>query len=81
MTFDERALDGLRDTLAADDYAMSVRDRGSRVMVRITAGPLASSECLVPKPAMLGVLTDALGVPGHAITLIYPTDRVLYGPV
>jgi hypothetical protein len=81
VTINERALAGLRDTLAAEDYAMSVRQRETRVLVRITAGPLASSERLVPKTSMLSVLTDALGVPGHSITLIYPTDRVLYGPV
>ena len=74
MSIDESALDGLRSTLAAYDYALDVTESGSGVEVRITAGPDACEECLVPKPIMRSVLGPALGVPEDAIALIYPAD-------
>lgn len=78
MTIDENALAGLRATLAADDYAMDVSEVGGtgEVQVRITAGPEACAECLVPKPIMRSVLHRALAVPEEAITLVYPGDAV-----
>ena len=75
MRVDETAVAGLRSTLAADDYAMEITEEGSGVLVRITAGPAACADCLVPQPIMLGILGGALGVPEDAITLVYPTDR------
>ena len=74
MTIDETALDGLRSTLAADDYALAVTESGAGVEVRITAGPDACAECLVPKPIMRSMLGPALGVPEEAVALIYPSD-------
>jgi hypothetical protein len=74
MTIDQTALAGLRSTLAADDYAMDVREAGGGLEVRISAGPQACAECLVPKPIMLGILRNALGVPEYAITLHYPAE-------
>jgi hypothetical protein len=74
VTIDETALDGLRSTLAADDYRMSVTESGSSVEVRITAGPDACADCLVPEPIMRHVLHAALGVPEDAIVLVYPSD-------
>jgi hypothetical protein len=62
----------LRATLAADDYAMEVDRAGPGVLVRITAGPAACAECLVPPTIMLGILGGALGVPEQEITLVYP---------
>jgi hypothetical protein len=75
------ALTGLRDTLAADDYQLSVEHSDTGVEVRITAGPDACADCLVPKPLMRSILTDALGVGDDAITLIYPADEPPDGPV
>jgi hypothetical protein len=72
VSIDESALDGLRSTLAADDYALDVTESGSGVEVRITAGPNACEECLVPEPIMLSILAPALGVPADAISLVYP---------
>jgi hypothetical protein len=75
VTIDESALAGLRATLAADDYAMEVGEaEGRGVEVRITAGPQACDECLVPKPIMRSILHRALAVPEEAITLVYPGD-------
>jgi hypothetical protein len=71
---DETALAGLRDTLAADDYRLAVQESGPGVEVRITAGPDACEDCLVPKPLMRSILHSALGVPEERITLVYPTD-------
>jgi hypothetical protein len=74
VTIDETALDGLRATLAADDYAMQMHRDGAGVQVRITAGPDACADCLVPKPIMRSILHSALGVPEEAIALVYPGD-------
>jgi hypothetical protein len=71
---DETALADLRRTLAADDYAMDVRRDGDGVLVRITAGPDACADCLVPPPIMKGILGGALGVPEESISLVYPQD-------
>jgi hypothetical protein len=74
MTIDESALDGLRSTLAADDYRLAVTESGPGVEVRITAGPDACEDCLVPKPVMRSILGPALGVPEDSIALVYPVD-------
>lgn len=74
MTVDETALTGLREMLAADDYRLTVTESGDGVAVRITAGPDACDDCLVPKSVMRGVLRNALGVAEENITLEYPAD-------
>jgi hypothetical protein len=74
MKIDKSALDNLEKTLAADDYRLAVAESGSGARVRITAGPEACADCLVPKPLMRSVLHTALGVPEEEITLIYPED-------
>jgi len=74
VSIDESALADLRGALAADDYQLAVAESADGVAVRITAGPAACEECLVPKPLMRSVLRDALGVAEESITLIYPTD-------
>jgi hypothetical protein len=74
VSIDENALAGLRSTLEADDYRMSVTESGTSVEVRITAGPDACADCLVPKPIMRSLLHAALGVPEDAIVLMYPTE-------
>jgi hypothetical protein len=74
LSIDESALSGLRSTLEADDYRMSVTESGSSVEVTITAGPNACADCLVPKPIMRNILHAALGVPEDAIVLVYPGE-------
>jgi hypothetical protein len=69
MTVDE-----IRTTLAADDYHLTVVNKGDSVEVRIAAGPDACADCLIPKPLMRAMLGDALAVPEHTINLRYPTD-------
>jgi hypothetical protein len=74
VTIDESALTRIKDTLAADDYRLTVAEVGAGVEVRIAAGPDACDDCLVPKPLMRAMLHDALGVPEDAITVVYPAD-------
>ena len=74
MSIDESALSGLRSTLEADDYRMSISESGGTVEVTITAGADACADCLVPKPIMRNILHAALGVPEDAIVLRYPAD-------
>jgi hypothetical protein len=74
MTADESALTAIRTTLAADDYHLTVASTGEGVEVRITAGPDACADCLVPKSLMRAMLRDALAVPEDTITLRYPAD-------
>ncbi|MEQ3549554.1 hypothetical protein WIS52_03635 [Pseudonocardia nematodicida] len=72
MSIDPAALDGLRSTLAADDYTLDVAETGDGLEARITAGPDACADCLVPKDMMRSVLGSALGVPEDRITVHYP---------
>ncbi len=74
MSIDENALSGLRSTLEADDYHMSISESGGTVEVTITAGADACADCLVPKPIMRNILHAALGVPEDSIVLVYPAD-------
>jgi hypothetical protein len=86
MSIDESAIADLRSSLEADDYRLTVTETGTGtgtgtgteagpgIEVRITAGPEACDDCLVPKPIMRSVLHSALGVPEDAIALVYPTD-------
>ena len=74
LSIDESAVSGLRSTLEADDYRMSVAESGAGVEVTITAGPDACADCLVPKPIMRNILHAALGVPEDAIVLTYPGE-------
>jgi hypothetical protein len=71
---DGQAVADLRRTLAADDYAMEIDRAGPGVLVRITAGPDACADCLVPPPIMRGILGGALGVPEGEITVVYPEE-------
>lgn len=73
-TFDDAALTRIRNTLAADGYHLTATPTATGVEVRITAGPDACDDCLVPKPLMRAMLHDALGVPESTITVHYPTD-------
>jgi hypothetical protein len=74
VSIDESALSGLRSTLEADDYRMSISESGGTVEVTITAGADACADCLVPKAIMRNILHAALGVPEDAIVLVYPAD-------
>ena len=64
----------VRTTLEADGYQIEVKETGDRVGVQILATPDACEDCLVPKPLMRTMLTDALGVPEQAIDLSYPGE-------
>ncbi|ALE81141.1 hypothetical protein WY02_25250 [Pseudonocardia sp. AL041005-10] len=76
MTIDHAALDGLRAGLEADDYAMEVTESDDRLQVRISAGPDACADCLVPKDMMRAVLHSALGVPEERIEIGYPGETL-----
>lgn len=55
------ALREFRDMMARDGYELSwseIEDR--RIVVEIAAGPDACSDCLVPKPVMESIMSDAL---------------------
>ena len=49
---------------ARDDFAAG----------KITAGPDACEDCLVPKDLMRGILSKQLGVDGDSIDIAYPVD-------
>lgn len=55
-----RALEGLRASLAADDYRLDVAVEDGAVRVQVEAGPQACAECLVPEPMMENIVRDAL---------------------
>jgi hypothetical protein len=73
----QEGLEAMRTTLAADGYALDVREADGRVDVRISvADPQACEDCLAPEPIMRGILQQTLGVPGQSIDLTYPAGSV-----
>jgi hypothetical protein len=72
---DETGLQTLRVALEADGYLIEVREEDGRLDARISATAAACEDCLVPKPVMLAMLHQALGVPEQSITLRYPGER------
>jgi hypothetical protein len=71
---DDTGLRTMRAALEADGYRLDVNERGERLEARISAGPGACEDCLVPKPVLLAMLRQALGVPEQAIDLHYPGE-------
>jgi hypothetical protein len=57
----DAALQGLRDTLQADGYALewSLAEQ-NQIEVRVVAGADACADCLVPPELMRTILSDAL---------------------
>jgi hypothetical protein len=73
-TVDQAGLRAMRAALEADGYLLDVREADERLEARISAGPEACEECLVPKPIMRAMLQAALGVPERSIDLHYPGE-------
>jgi len=71
---DDSGLRTMRAALEADGYLLDVNERGERLEARISAGPGACEDCLVPKPVLLAMLQQALGVPERSIDLRYPGE-------
>jgi hypothetical protein len=71
---DEAGLQTMRAALEADGYLLHVSEDGERLEARISAGPGACEDCLVPKPVLRAMLQQALGVPERAIDLRYPGE-------
>lgn len=72
---DESGLQSLRSSLEADGYQLHVDEVGDRLDVRISAGPDACPDCLVPEPILRGILGQTLGVPEQSIDLTYPREH------
>jgi hypothetical protein len=71
---DEAGLRTMRAALEADGYLLDVSEDGERLEARISAGPSACEDCLVPKPILRTMLQQALGVPEDSIDLLYPGE-------
>lgn len=70
----DAALQGLRDTLEADGYALewSLAEQ-DQIEVRVVAGADACADCLVPAELMRTILSDALsGTPYHVGSITLP---------
>jgi hypothetical protein len=73
------ALRPISQALESDGYNVAVELDGGEVTVRVSAGPDACAECLVPKPLMRELVLQALGDAGIGIAadevkLAYPGD-------
>ena len=70
------ALQGFRDMLAGDGYELRWSlSSPDRVVVQILAGPDACADCLVPRPLMEAIMSDALGPTPYALDrIVLPTD-------
>jgi hypothetical protein len=71
---DEAGLRTMRAALEADGYLLEVNEDGERLDARVSAGPEACEDCLVPKSIMRAMLQQALGVPEQSIDLRYPGE-------
>lgn len=71
---DDAGLRTMRAALEADGYLLDVTEDGERLDARISAGPGACEDCLVPKTIMRAMLQQALGVPEQSIDLRYPGE-------
>jgi hypothetical protein len=71
---DEAGLTALRSALEADGYLLDVSEAAGRLDARISAGPDACADCLVPKPVLRAMLHQTLGVPEQSIDLHYPDE-------
>lgn len=68
----DEALRGFRDMLATDGYELRWSlSSPDRVVVQVVAGEGACADCLVPRPLMEGILSDALAPTPYAL------DRVV----
>ena len=70
------ALQGFRDMLASDGYTLSwsVTDHNG-VVVRIAAGPDACADCLVPRPVMETIMSNALEPTPYTLDhIVLPND-------
>jgi hypothetical protein len=70
MSTDEvnTALQGLRDTLAADGYELVwSREEANRIGIRVVAGSDACADCLVPPELMRSIVDDQLGGIGYRV--------------
>jgi hypothetical protein len=74
MTADEPGLAALRHALEADGYQLDLEEDAGRLVASISATPWACDDCLVPKPVMLAMIEQALGVPQQSIDLRYPGE-------
>ena len=74
----EATLAGFREGLVADGYDLLVDEvAGDIAKLRITAGPDACAECLVPKDLMIDMLKASLeDLPSiKKVELVYPSDH------
>ncbi|HZN77587.1 MAG TPA: hypothetical protein VFC00_38720 [Micromonosporaceae bacterium] len=64
----EKALQGLRDTLATDGYELvwSMED-GDRIGIRVVPGSEACADCLVPPELMRSIVDDELGTTPYRV--------------
>jgi hypothetical protein len=57
----DAALAGLRSTVAADGYELDWSlEPGEKIGIRVTAGPDACAECLVPPDLMRSIVDNEL---------------------
>jgi hypothetical protein len=75
----DAALRPVSDGLRSDGYEVEVSVVDDVISVRVTAGPDACADCLVPKPLMTDIVVQALGdvglqVPSERVRLTYPGD-------
>ncbi len=74
----EAALAGLRAGYEADGYELTVEDvSDGAARIRISAGPNACEECLVPKPIAVGIIRKTLTALPEIVrvSVAYPVDK------
>lgn len=72
----DTALQQFRELLAADGYALTwTNPAEDRVVVQVEAGAEACADCLVPRPVMEAIMSEALeATPYRLDRVVLPTD-------
>lgn len=68
-------LEDLQTMLSVDGYSLAVDTADGKTKAVITAGEGVCGDCLVPKPVLAGLLSQALDVPADTIAIEYPEEE------
>lgn len=68
-------IEELQTMLSVDGYSLAVDQADGKTTAVVTAGDGICGDCLVPKPVLAGLISQALDVPADQITLEYPEEH------
>lgn len=71
----DESIVGFATALETDGYDLALERRSDgHIVGRVTAGPDACADCLVPKPVLASVIAQACAVDPGEVELTYPVE-------